>query len=520
MLIRTLSVAALLASHGSCDPGLSASPISLGDIFGGDDTSDPADDTSDPADDTSDPTPAPITAEEGDCHIIQAVSCGDVITANSATNPAAGNSITDYGPVVGNWSGPELGFRFAPASAGEVTVRIEEPYASVADFDLFVLERDHGACDPYDLVANGWTSSTFDVNGGTEYTIFVDGYMGTAGEFTISVTCDMATSTDPVEPPPEDDGECGPDTTCVNSFPFSDSNTTAGSGHTNLDSYSCSPGSDESGPEHLYRVTLPTQGFLSATLDHTDPGVDVDLHVLSSDDASTCWDRGDTKAGALLEAGTWYVVADTYGGGSGGGYEVTLGFTGVDALSSHGLPTATFERALTAFDNAWQDDETDRLEYTVVDFSQSSANERLWTVDLRDGSVLWNMHVAHGSNSTTPGHPAMASRFSNVNGSHKSSLGLARAAETYHGTHGYSMRLDGLDPGYNDRIRARAIVMHGSTYARPEFAASHGYLGRSWGCLAMDDRQVSNVIDDIKNGGLIFSWYPDGNWSNNSPWLH
>ena len=59
---------------------------------------------------------------------------------------------------------------------------------------------------------------------------------------------------------------------------------------------------------------------------------------------------------------------------------------------------------------------------------------------------------------------------------------MMRAGEPHGGTFGKSMKLDGLEPGYNDRVRERFIVMHGGEHARPEFVEAHGRLGQSWGC--------------------------------------
>jgi hypothetical protein len=91
-----------------------------------------------------------------------------------------------------------------------------------------------------------------------------------------------------------------------------------------------------------------------------------------------------------------------------------------------------------------------------------------------------------------------------------SSLGMVRVAETYYGTYGYSVRLDGLDPIYNDEVRSRAIVIHPSDYSTEDFVNTYGYTGRSWGCPAIDPDISDDLIDTIANGALILK-YSDAN---------
>ena len=162
---------------------------------------------------------------------------------------------------------------------------------------------------------------------------------------------------------------------------------------------------------------------------------------------------------------------------------------------------------------------TDRFVYTVLDLSLPSTDRRLFTMDLTTSDLLWTLHVTHGEASADPNDPAMAIRFSNIPESHMSSLGIMRTAGTCYGSNGYSMRLDGLEAGYNDNVRSRAIVVHPWEGARPDVATTYGYLGLSWGCPAIDDREATDLIDDIPDGTLYFAWYPDGDWSRNSTYL-
>lgn len=157
--------------------------------------------------------------------------------------------------------------------------------------------------------------------------------------------------------------------------------------------------------------------------------------------------------------------------------------------------------------------------FSVIDFSLPSTEKRLWVFDLVSGDVLFHDRVSHGSGSNSDDDPAMAARFSNTPGSLMSSLGVSRTAETYEGNNGYSLRLDGLEPS-NDLMRDRAIVVHGAAYAEDEFVDDNGYLGRSSGCPAVAMSRSAGFIDLIKEGTLLFQWFPDEDWRAASPFLN
>jgi hypothetical protein len=153
---------------------------------------------------------------------------------------------------------------------------------------------------------------------------------------------------------------------------------------------------------------------------------------------------------------------------------------------------------------------------TLIDYSLPSAQPRLWVFDLRSGQLLFKELVAHGRNSGVD----VATRFSDAMGSRQSSLGLFRTADTYVGQNGYSLRLDGLEPGINSQARARAIVMHGARYVDPALASTNGRVGRSWGCPALREAIARRVIDTVRDGGVIFSYYPDPAWLTTSKFLN
>ena len=152
---------------------------------------------------------------------------------------------------------------------------------------------------------------------------------------------------------------------------------------------------------------------------------------------------------------------------------------------------------------------------TLIDYSRPSVEPRLWVFDLATGELLFKELVAHGKNTGDN----LATKFSNKMDSRQTSLGLYVTDEPYVGDNGYSLRLDGLDVGFNDRARERAIVMHGAPYVNAELAAAQGRIGRSWGCPALRTAIASKVIDRIRGGGVIFSYYPDKDWLETSKFL-
>lgn len=152
---------------------------------------------------------------------------------------------------------------------------------------------------------------------------------------------------------------------------------------------------------------------------------------------------------------------------------------------------------------------------TVIDYSKPSTEKRLFVYDLHSKEVLYSEFVAHGQGSGEN----LTTRFSNEPNSHATSLGLFVTADTYIGKNGYSLRLNGLDRGFNDRALERAIVMHGAPYVNPEAASSLGRLGRSWGCPALRPAIAHELIDHVKGGSLVFAYYPDQNWLKSSKYL-
>lgn len=176
-----------------------------------------------------------------------------------------------------------------------------------------------------------------------------------------------------------------------------------------------------------------------------------------------------------------------------------------------------FEKALTGFENLKKagkiNPETNLL--TVCDFSLSSNTKRLWVIDTETGNVLFNSLVAHGKNTGEE----FATNFSNIENSLQSSLGFYITDATYEGENGYSLRLLGMDKGFNDNALQRSIVMHGADYVSEDFAKSQKRIGRSWGCPAVPRALAAPIINTIKGQNVLFIYYPDQNYLNKSEWL-
>ncbi|QFU00752.1 hypothetical protein FIU83_03780 [Halomonas sp. THAF5a] len=151
----------------------------------------------------------------------------------------------------------------------------------------------------------------------------------------------------------------------------------------------------------------------------------------------------------------------------------------------------------------------------VIDFSLPSSEPRLWVFDLQNRQLLFRELVSHGQGSGN----AMASRFSNVPESHQSSIGLFRTMNSYQGSNGYSLRLEGLEPGVNDLAYERAIVIHGADYVSEDFIEQTGRLGRSHGCPAVRQDVATPLIDSLKEDQYLFTYYPDPAWLASSDFL-
>jgi len=144
---------------------------------------------------------------------------------------------------------------------------------------------------------------------------------------------------------------------------------------------------------------------------------------------------------------------------------------------------------------------------TVVDFSQPSYVKRMAIIDLPSGKREF-YRVAHGKNSGE----LYARRFSDVQDSNMSSLGLYRVTKRYSGDHGLALRLDGLDSLRNGNAARRDIVLHSAGYVSIPFIMLNivtGYgpmIGRSNGCFVVSKRDIKEVIRKLDSCCFIYAW--------------
>jgi hypothetical protein len=176
------------------------------------------------------------------------------------------------------------------------------------------------------------------------------------------------------------------------------------------------------------------------------------------------------------------------------------------SLGDYGLEREVFFKAFKGYQVLQSKGalkKTDLL--TICDYSQSINNKRLYVIDLADGRLLFNTFVSHGRNSGNE----FATSFSNFENSNKSCLGFLVTGGTYSGKAGYSLRFDGMERGINDRVRSRAIVLHGSRFVNESFMNVRGTIGKSLGCPAVPFGLHKRIIDAIKGGSCFFINSPD-----------
>jgi len=175
-------------------------------------------------------------------------------------------------------------------------------------------------------------------------------------------------------------------------------------------------------------------------------------------------------------------------------------------LDSLGLTTQAYHKAIAGFLSLVATGAVPNPGIlSIIDFSLPSTQKRLFILDTYSGKLLFNSLVAHGRNSGT----LVATRFSNRRNSFMSSLGFYLTGEPFIGQHGYSLRLEGMEKGWNDNVFKRSIIMHPAEYVSEDHIRQWGLLGRSEGCPAIPQQLDRPIIDVIRGGSCLFVYSPD-----------
>ena len=186
-------------------------------------------------------------------------------------------------------------------------------------------------------------------------------------------------------------------------------------------------------------------------------------------------------------------------------------------LESYGLSDEAFTYAWKGYQKLLEKKQISRSEYlTICDFSQPSSRKRLYIIDVANNKLVTNTYVAHGKNSGGE----YATNFSNKPESLQSSLGFYITSNTYIGKHGLSLRVNGVDAGFNDKALERTIVIHGAAYVDETRAKSGVFMGRSFGCPAVPQKESASIITTIKNGTCLFIYHPSKNYLRTSKILN
>ncbi len=171
--------------------------------------------------------------------------------------------------------------------------------------------------------------------------------------------------------------------------------------------------------------------------------------------------------------------------------------------------------AVTAYHKARKLGLDDKKILTIINYDLRSARPRLWVFNMVTKKLKFRALVAHGKNSGM----YRVRRVSDRTNSLESSIGVFLTGKSYYGHDGLSLRLKGLDKGFNDNAYRRNIVMHGAWYVSQSFARRYDRLGRSYGCFAVSKKMIRPLVRSLKEGTLLFAYYPDQRWLENSRFL-
>jgi hypothetical protein len=180
-----------------------------------------------------------------------------------------------------------------------------------------------------------------------------------------------------------------------------------------------------------------------------------------------------------------------------------------------GISPEVWHHALRAHREAFRAGRTASALLTIIDYSRPATEKRLWIVDVRSQDLLDTEYVAHGKGS---GDRTTATRFSNKDGSRQSSLGTFITGDVFFGIRGRSLELHGIEEGINDNAYTRGILIHGTRYVS-EARALEGTQGVTEGCAGVPAKSAKRLIGRIAHGTVVFVWYPDRKFLEQSEYL-
>lgn len=169
---------------------------------------------------------------------------------------------------------------------------------------------------------------------------------------------------------------------------------------------------------------------------------------------------------------------------------------------------------LRAYDHLRSQGVDDRGLLTIVDFNRPSNKRRLWVFDIRNGDTKYFTYVAQGENTGLNA----AKHFSNQFDSHESSIGVYLTGQIYYGVAGQSMRVHGLDAGFNSNAYRRDIVVHPAWYVSHHFAKKYNRVGNTYGCFGLNQKLAPQIISKIQGGTVMVAYYPNNLWLDLSPY--
>ena len=188
-------------------------------------------------------------------------------------------------------------------------------------------------------------------------------------------------------------------------------------------------------------------------------------------------------------------------------------------LEKYGLSYRVFRYGMLAYLKGLAKGIIKRPEvYVIIDFTKPSNKKRMYILDMVNKKVLDVEYVAHGRGRSGRNR-VRVEEVSNEPGSHLSPIGFFVTGDRYIGKHGLSLRLIGVENGFNDNTLKRSVVIHGAGYVSEEWIRRFGRLGRSWGCFAVDQKKVKDIVSLLEGGIGIFVYFTDERYLRDSEYL-